>query len=163
MGLTTPPPPYDVAEIFPELPFPPGTDLCQVLRVREYPIEELPDELYEKIEKSALIGADLYEDQLSVAPGTKVGGWIPWVQAPETVTCRHGHEMEHLLTIASWEHDPGAAPRWAPLEERHLLSSDFDPEQLGPSGLMIGDAGDAHLFVCLECPDRPVGSAAQWS
>lgn len=164
-----------VAELLTEVPEPvagekgllPQPCVLSPERVKEYPAWETSAELAEKIEEweSSLDDAEgwSYQYHLSAAPGTKVGGWIDWSQSPETVACGHGHEMAHLLTIASWEHDPGSAARWVPLEERHLLSSDFDPEQMGPSGLMIGDAGAAYLFVCMECPDRPIDSVAQWS
>ncbi|ACZ90091.1 hypothetical protein Sros_7406 [Streptosporangium roseum DSM 43021] len=203
----------------PELPFPPDTDVCQVLwcpfvhesdyrpvvhvvwrdshlltdllaeapepvasekgyrprpcvlspeRVEEYPaVWEASKELYAKIDawESSLDGPEewSYQYHLSVAPGTKVGGWVDWVQSPESVECDQDHEMEHLLTIASWEHDPGSAIRWVPLKERHLLSSDFDPERMGPAGIMIGDAGSTYLFICSQCPDRPVRGVSQWS
>ncbi|GAB1822880.1 YwqG family protein [Herbidospora sp. RD11066] len=203
----------------PELPFPAGADVCQVLwcpfvhesdyrpvvhvswrdskliedvitevpepaayekgyiprpcvlspeRVKEFPAsEEMTAELFGKLDEweSSLDDPEKwsYQYHLSVAPGTKVGGWVDWVQSSEVVTCGQGHEMRHLLTIASWEHDPGSATRWVPIEERHLLSSDFDLEQMGPAGIMIGDAGSMYLFVCTECPDRPVRGVNQWS
>ncbi|WP_198679310.1 hypothetical protein [Thermomonospora amylolytica] len=137
-------------------------------RVTEYPAWELPEEVTEKIrawQESRQRNPDgwEYDYHLAVAPGTKVGGWISWIQAPETVTCDQGHQMHHLLTIASWEHEPGSAQRWTPLQERHLLGPDFDPNRLSPTGLLIGDAGSIYLFTCLQCPDRPVAGVSQWS
>ncbi|MGJ6962796.1 hypothetical protein ACSDR0_12890 [Streptosporangium sp. G11] len=137
-------------------------------RVEEYPaVWEASKELYERIDawESSLDSLEewSYQYHLSVAPGTKVGGWVDWEQISERVECGQGHEMEHLLTIASWEHDPGSAIRWEPLEERYLHSSNFDPERMGPAGIMIGDAGSTYLFICKQCPDRPVRGISQWS
>lgn len=50
-----------------------------------------------------------------------------------------------------------------PIEERHLLGSDFDPDRLSPTGLMIGDAGSIYLCTCPHCPDRPIEGIVQWS
>ncbi len=203
----------------PELPFPTGTDLCQVLwcpvphepdyvpplhvtwrdsrlvtdvlvdapapiesdtdflpspcslspeRVEEYQsVWELPARLTKKIwewESSPDNPEGWeYQSHLSTASGTKVGGWVDWIQDPYPMECDHGHEMQHLLTIASWEHDAGSCRRWTPLEEQHLLGPYQVPELLEPADIMIGDAGSMYLFTCLECPDRPVESISQCS
>ncbi|MFC4062359.1 DUF1963 domain-containing protein [Planomonospora corallina] len=203
----------------PELPFPAGTDLCQVLwcpvthepdyvpvvrvvwrdsrpvtdvlgevpapieseeeylpvpcvlspeRVREYPsVWELPAKLYKKVaawdESADNPGEWSYQYHLSTAPGTKVGGWVDWDQGSLSMECDHGHEMRHLLTIASWEHDGASCRTWTPVEERHLLGPYQVPEILEPAGIMIGDAGSMYLFTCVECPGHPVMAASQWS
>ncbi|MGV9309623.1 hypothetical protein ACWDLG_40185 [Nonomuraea sp. NPDC003727] len=104
-----------------------------------------------------------YFAHLSSAPGSKVGGWVHWIQDPEKVDCSEGHEMAHLLTIASREFDIESGKRWAPIEERPLLAPHAPLEIREPTDLVIQDAGSLYLFVCLECPERPVGSLSQGS
>ncbi|MGI5487897.1 DUF1963 domain-containing protein [Microtetraspora malaysiensis] len=201
----------------PELPFPAGTDLCQVLwcpvthepdfapvldtvwrdsrpvtevlsevpepiesekeylpspcvlspeRVREFPSARvLPTKLHKKIRAWSTSPSNpekwSYQYHLSTAPGTKVGGWIDWIQDPIPMECDRGHEMQHLLTIASWEHDGASCKTWTPLEEQHLLGAYQVPELLEPADIMTG--GSTYLFICLECPDRPVETVSQCS
>ena len=134
-------------------------------RVREYPSAwVLPTKLDKQIAewtKSSHNPEDWsYQYHLSAAPGTKVGGWIDWMQDPISMECDRGHEMSHLLTIASWEHDTESCRTWTPLEEQHLLGL---PELLEPANIMIGDAGSMYIFTCLKCPDRPVETISQCS
>ncbi|MEU6789096.1 DUF1963 domain-containing protein [Nonomuraea angiospora] len=203
----------------PELPFPAGTDLCQVLwcpvthkpdhapvlhviwrdsrlvtnvlgeapepleteeeylpspcvlspeRVREYPsagvVPAILDRKIAEWSKSSQNPEEWsYQYHLSTAPGTKVGGWIDWIQDPISMECDRGHEMSHLLTIASWEHDGESCKRWTPLEEQPLLGPYQVSELLEPADIMIGDAGSMYVFTCLECPDRPVETISQCS
>ncbi|GAA3884561.1 hypothetical protein GCM10022243_56690 [Saccharothrix violaceirubra] len=152
----------------PELPFPEGTDVCQVLwcprghepyytprfrvlwrdsasvaevavapepdrehsdvdflpnpcriapeRVVEYPqLRELPsDGLRERIVAWEREQKWDYSEHLSAAPGTKVGGWMEWIQDPFRPDCARGHRMTPLLTvsdseISGWE-------TWMPME-----------------------------------------------
>ncbi|MFD2467491.1 hypothetical protein [Amycolatopsis silviterrae] len=156
----------------PELPFPDGTDVCQVLwcatdhephygplplvrwrdsasvtAVRAAPEPDLalveeenvpspcrvwPERVVEYPHWDDLASDDLraridawekgkdwdYYRHLSVAPGSKVGGWISWVQSPEWPECERGHRMDHLLTVASAEAGSGNWETWMPLEER---------------------------------------------
>ncbi|WP_370937835.1 hypothetical protein [Amycolatopsis sp. cg13] len=156
----------------PELPFPDGTDVCQVLwcptdhephygprplvrwrdsssvtevraapepdlglgdeeslpspcriwpeRVTEFPHwDDLPSaRLRARIEEWEKGKDWTYYEHLSVAPGSKVGGWIGWVQYPEWPECERGHRMDHLLTVSSAESAGGGWETWMPLEEQ---------------------------------------------
>jgi hypothetical protein len=104
-----------------------------------------------------------YEYDLAVASGTKVGGYPGWTQPPNWPVCECGVQMDHLLTVASWEFSRGDEKRWIPLEDRPAMagwgfdSADDHPWRLiqNPAGLMLGDAGGIYVFVCVSCPDRP--------
>ncbi|MFC3452894.1 hypothetical protein [Amycolatopsis speibonae] len=154
----------------PELPFPDGTDVCQVLwcptdhephygplpqvwwrdaakvtevatapdpdrllsddgslpvpcrispeRVVEFPgWEDLPsDDLRERLETWEKGQEWRYGRHLSVAPGTKVGGWVSWIQSPVRPECDRDHRMDHLLTVASSECGSDAWQAWMPVE-----------------------------------------------
>ncbi|NRQ31495.1 DUF1963 domain-containing protein [Nonomuraea sp. NN258] len=129
-------------------------------RVREYPSAwTLPESLDERIEDSGWS----YQYHLSTAPGTKVGGWVHWIQDPMPMECARGHEMSHLLTVASREHDAESGRAWTPLEEQHLLGPYQVPELQEPADITIGDAGSMFVFVCVTCPDRPVETIVQHS
>lgn len=163
----------------PELPFPDDADSLQVLwcpldhepYCQPHTIDpagwRLPAELRERIWawEDEFPNPDdwSYFPHLSSAPGSKVGGWVRWIQDPEQVKCSEGHEMAHLLTIASREFDIESGKRWAPIEERSLLAPHTPLEIQEPTDLMIQDAGSLYLFVCLECPERPVDSLSQGS
>jgi hypothetical protein len=117
------------------------------------------------LERLGITGdSGLYQRHFSVAPGTKVGGYVGWVQDPRVPTCRCGAPMEHLLTIASAEFD-GAYQRWMPLEERHVWREGFDARHAVQSAadLMFGDMGSFYVFVCRRCPERPVSAVSQGS
>ncbi|GAA2839446.1 YwqG family protein [Crossiella cryophila] len=203
------------ARDLPELPFPPGTDLLQVLwcphthedlqgsigpyvqlfwrdsdsitpttepppepgmldgddsrlplpcvlnpeRVREYPwYEELPAELVQALdgleaEFGVAAGNDQYSYQysLSIASGSKVGGWVAWSvtdQIPQPCP-ECASPMDHLLTIDDYEWDGGSLPRWRPIEEDlvdHLADR--------PTGMDLHDA--VRIFVCPVSLDHPV-------
>jgi len=158
------------ARDLPELPFPEGTDVCQVLwcpidhephyaprpevhwrtaatvsevatapepnselsdvcylpapcritpdRVREFPeLADLSsDELRERIEKWEKDQDWGYNENLSAAPGTKIGGWISWIQDPVWPECAQGHQMAHLLTVATAESGSRSWKTWLPVE-----------------------------------------------
>lgn len=111
----------------------------------------------------ARTGWDLWSDLLE-APGTKLGGHPSWAQDPDWPACACGDRMTHLATIASWEYDGVFSRRWIPLEEQPLFDLDVPqremfaqhPEIRHPHGIMLGDIGNYHLFVCTTCPDRPI-------
>ncbi|GAA4529346.1 hypothetical protein [Amycolatopsis samaneae] len=156
----------------PELPFPEGSDVCQVLwcptdhephygprpvvrwrdsasvtavgaavepdpvlsaeeslpvpcrvwpeRVVEFPHwRDLPsDEVRERVAVWEKEREWSYSEHLSVAPGSKVGGWVSWVQDPFWPECDRGHRMDHLLTVATGEWGDESWRTWMPLEER---------------------------------------------
>jgi hypothetical protein len=110
----------------------------------------------------ALAGWDLWSDLL-VAPGSKLGGHPSWVQGPEWPQCACGARMAHLATIASWEYDGVFSRRWIPVQEQPLFDLQAEqgalfaqhPEIRQPHGMMLGDAGNYHLFTCTACPYRP--------
>jgi hypothetical protein len=151
---------------------------CRLLpeRVIEYPsVYDLPEEGVERIRtwEDQNLGPDgmhacEYEWDLSVACGTKIGGYAKWIQSPWIPACQCGRCMEHLLTIASWEWD-GVIGRWTPAEERKILASfpgawdEWSKEQKrielwlhAPTGLVLGDAGHMQLFVCRHCGAWPI-------
>ena len=127
------------------------------------------DELIAREAESDLarLGIDddpLYQYHFSVAPGTKVGGHVHWVQDPDVPVCACGVPMQHLLTIASAEFD-GAYQRWMPEGERRVWQQGYDARSAVQSaaGLMIGDMGSFFVFVCGHCPDRPIRGLVQSS
>lgn len=142
-------------------------------RIREYlAIGDLPEEMQQRIwewEDTDAAQGYSYQYHLSVAPGTKIGGYVQWVQDPEIPVCTScQHEMEHLLTIDSLEWDGESWRTWQPLEERHLT---FDDASLvdqrratqGSTGLVLGDANRLVVFICRSCPGWPTASIHQSS
>jgi hypothetical protein len=148
-------------------------------RVTEYPPELSVEEEDRIVAALADIGGstddgqepddprDLYRCELSAADGTKLRGYVNWIQSPQTPWCDHGHAMEHLLTIASSEWDGGNWRRWRAVEERDLYerlwsAGDRDAESLvRPAGLMLGDVGNIYVFICCRCEGWPVKSVSQ--
>ncbi|CAA9579725.1 MAG: hypothetical protein AVDCRST_MAG18-2964 [uncultured Thermomicrobiales bacterium] len=144
-------------------------------RVTEYPYQsDLPAELGEAIHRweveRGIEGP--YETEMSVAPGTKLGGYVDWIQFEWIPTCECGHDMEHLLTIASEEFG-GHWPRWCPIEDVQatgLSQAELETgyaylyalEDAGrSSGIMLGDVGSLYLFICRKCPTWPIDSVVQ--
>jgi hypothetical protein len=152
---------------------------CRLLPecVTEFPsVYDLPEDLVQRIYKweDQHLGPDgahtcEYEGELSVAVGTKVGGYVHWIQFPWVPACECGRPMEHLLTIATVEWDGIVDRRWTPVEEQAILGSfqgTWDQLDEGckalhgalwrPTGLSLGDAGQMQLFVCRHCGRWPV-------
>ena len=103
-------------------------------------------------------GADpveVYQKQLSAAPGTKVGGFPCWKgepNPPACATCKRG--MDYLLTVDSDEHGDAS---WIPTEEQ------AKPNVAGfanAHGLTMPAPGNRHAFVCRRCADWPVAWAS---
>jgi hypothetical protein len=154
---------------------------CRLLpeRVIEYPfVGDLPGDLAERIEKwedqnlvrrkmNVFEHACEYEGELSVAYGTKIGGYPLLKQAAHSgLNCKCGRPMEHLLTIASMEWDGVGDRRWTPVEEQAIFASfrraydEWGEEHntifgalWNPTGINLGDAGHMQLFVCRHCLD----------
>jgi hypothetical protein len=152
---------------------------CRLLpeRVVEFPsVYDLPEDVVQRIYdwESQHLGPDGmqvcdYEGELSVAPGTKVGGFIHWIQFPWEPACECGRPMEHLLTIATVEWGGITDRRWTPTEEQARLDSfpgtwdQWDEQRKAiqtalwnPTALMLGDAGQMQLFVCRHCGSWPI-------
>jgi hypothetical protein len=108
--------------------------------------------------------ASLYQYHFSVAPGTKVGGYVHWMQDPDVPKCAAGHAMDHLLTVASLEFD-GAWQRWLPEEDLAIWSRPYAERKLvqSPTGLTFGDAGSYYIFTCPRCAERPIAAVHQSS
>lgn len=128
-------------------------------RVAEFPnVESLPASVREKL--GAKWGStERYACLLSVAGGTKVGGYPLWGHDPDPVTCptcKWG--MDYLLTVAGEEWDGGNWPRWMPLEERGVRDGSARAERgyCAASGLRFGNGLAVHLFACRRCDGWPV-------
>ena len=145
----------------------PGPCVLDPERVTEYPAHDLPRDVWPQIRETVKrIEADTgwqYDTDLAVASGTKTGGYPGWTQLPDWPVCECGTQMQHLLTVASWEFSRGDEKRWIPLQDRPAMAGwGFNSSQnhpwraiQNPAGLMLGDAGGIYLFVCVQCPRRP--------
>ncbi len=123
----------------------------------EYPNWDLPDNLVERVgewsdeveETTGISYFDAFTTRQS-----KVGGYPGWTQAPRWPECVCGERMEHLLTISASE----SCGRWLPVEERTSPGSGWevsDARQDNSHGMVMGDAGGIHVFVCRACPNWP--------
>ncbi|MFH0177976.1 hypothetical protein ACIA6D_36800 [Streptomyces cacaoi] len=92
---------------------------------------------------------EFYMDELSVAPGWKVGGWPPWgLTDPIARFCvASGTPMSPLLTIASNEWD--ASGGWVPYEDQALAALD-DAGVANPPGVQVSRGNQLQLYVCPE-------------
>jgi len=100
---------------------------------------------------------EFYGEQLSHAPGWKVGGWTRWgLTDPVPRLCPAcGTEADPLLTIATTEWNAGSKS-WTPEEEQ------TDPTPLLPGTppanftmLDIARGSDLQLHICPASPDHP--------
>ena len=98
-----------------------------------------------------------YRDQLSVAPGWKVGGWTHWgLTDPIPQFCPAcDTEMAPLLTIASTEWDDSTRS-WIPYEDQAnaALSATY-PDPANPAMIMVASGYDLQLYACPAFPDHP--------
>jgi hypothetical protein len=106
-------------------------------------------------------GGPSYQDDLSIPPGWRVGGFPSWASTgPMTVDCAScASPMRLLLTAGGGELDSGSHS-WAPLEDR-------DPTVRGqasilggwtvadPTRLRFGRDRDLHVFTCAADPGHP--------
>ncbi|MGY0234017.1 hypothetical protein [Longispora urticae] len=108
-----------------------------------------------------------YNQELALAPGTKVGGWADWIQYAEHPDCRCGRPMRHLLTIASWEGNPWSydrwLPEWATRPAARTETQPWRPTGHEDAGLTLGDAGSYYVFTCPRCPDHQATTVFQCS
>jgi hypothetical protein len=99
----------------------------------------------------------IYQFELSVCPGNKLGGYMAWIQDPEWRTCdRCGRPMEHLLTLTDMEVNGGTWQRWLPLEDRKLWDDLREHKAISNApGWRLGGGGMFYQ-VCRHCADWPV-------
>jgi hypothetical protein len=142
--------------------------------VTEYPApHELPadsaglvaawDEQQDELESELL-----YQFDLGVAPGWKLGGWGPWsFTDPAPLDCACGAPMRPFLTIASYEWQ-GLGGSWQPFEDRVDLSLPF-PRSLPdgsvstntPTEVYIGRGYNLQVYTCPSSIDHPVRQRMQ--
>jgi uncharacterized protein (TIGR02996 family) len=174
-------------------PTPAGGELLSILspcvlhpeRIVEYPDPFELDELHYEVEESEVLAttadalnrlvavgergpgdaAGLYQDCLSTAHGTKVGGYPDWVQNDEYPRCSCGKTMELLVMFASTEFYGGVWGRWLPIQDREVLKVDFLQQRpvSEPMGVMFGDMGNMYVFHCRNCKARPIRAFMQCS
>ena len=98
---------------------------------------------------------EFYIDELSVAPGWKVGGWPPWGLTDPVgrfcVAC--GAAMSPLLTIASNEWDAGNRG-WAPHQDQALAALD-DVSVANPPKVQVSRGNHLQLYACSKFPAHP--------
>lgn len=140
-------------------------------RVTEYPwYQELPDDVLQRLrafnpaDRPDAWYPDLYDD-VATATGFRVGGSMNWsvTDMPALVcsTCRSPLFM--LLHLDTCEWYPGShGERWQPVEEHHLEhgSPEYDRAR-EPTGMVIGRASRAGVFVCSATPDHPAAYFGQ--
>ncbi len=133
-------------------------------QVREYPpAQELSENLLDEIRK-ALGGDDendeddvleLYENELSVCPSSKILGYPFWVQNPETPTCLCGKTMEHLLTLSANEFDKGNYRRWCS-EGRGIWRRKPEARTALQRPAFDRLDGRQYIFICKQCASWPI-------
>lgn len=107
-----------------------------------------------------------FGSHLTVAPGTKLGGWPNWHQPPYWPECECGGRPVYFLSVQTYEFDGGEAVRWVPFHDQDMVtrfyrdrdSVDFEVFEAArnPHGLQIGRSGGLHLFLCVQCPGTPL-------
>jgi hypothetical protein len=135
--------------------YPAAMELDEDLRARvaewsaRQKADAAPGSVYDGAEEA------FYDLELSVSPGWKVGGWIPWSTTdPCPQYCSAcGSRMEPLLSIASdeWQPDVGS---WIPYEDRAAASHTADPDPARPT--RVGIHGyDLNVLACPATPEHP--------
>jgi hypothetical protein len=99
---------------------------------------------------------DLYQRELSTAPGWKVGGWPTWgLTDPNPQYCPAcGTKMSPLLTIASAEWD-SSTRSWIPYEDQEHADPGACPDLSTPTRIRINDSNQLQLYTCPAFPDHP--------
>ncbi|WP_327149279.1 hypothetical protein [Nocardia sp. NBC_01329] len=134
--------------------------------VTEYPAApELDKDVYQQLKlwEAGYLGIDVedlgdtespYQQDLSVAPGWKIGGYVgwgrndPWVQP--CPTC--GRPTEPVLTLASSEWD-GGQHSWVPYEDQPADMSRYGSGE--PTKIQIHDMWDLVIGACPASPEHP--------
>ncbi|WP_407565641.1 hypothetical protein [Streptomyces sp. 184] len=98
---------------------------------------------------------EFYGNELSVAPGWKVGGWPSWgLTDPVARFCiACGAEMSPLVTIASNEWD-ASSHGWVPYEDRELAAL-RNAAAANPPGVTVSRGNHLQLYVCPDHPYHP--------
>jgi hypothetical protein len=148
----------------------PVTEYPSYSRYPDY--SDLPEPLRQRVQWWDDLTAGLYTEVLSVAPGTKAGGYPQWIQEAQWPECDCGRRMDHLLTIATTEW--GNRMRWIPPEDRDLAFAgeryeasftsgrpSLSQDVFAPHGIKLGDIGSIYLFTCTACRNRPLDGVAQ--
>ncbi|TQE32177.1 hypothetical protein Sipo8835_21180 [Streptomyces ipomoeae] len=121
-------------------------------QVTEYPYADLlPPDLRDAIDEWDADG-DLYQYDLSITEGWKVGGYASWhLTDPYPMNCADcATPMELLLAIDSYEWD-GRESSWTPMEDRGVTLPMRDVKT--PTQVMVGRTGTGYVFIC---PTDPV-------
>ena len=139
--------------------------------VTDYPYEDAPEALYERLREhdepffgTQKEGWSVWD--LLVMHGCKVGGYPSWTQSPEWPECpKCQRTMGHLLTLSG---DEGGRS-WIPLEEWETAgysggieeaTADDEAAEANrhPLDMTFGDNGGCYVFYCGHCPDMPLAS-----
>lgn len=126
------------------IPIPCALHPEQVVEYRQ----ELGEELWEKIrdlDECGWKGTSLrYQYDLSVAPGTKAGGWARWhALDPDPMPCADcGEQLDLLVSFDTCERDDGAG-HWNAIDP---TEPDLDLKNI--TGLTLGRGGDLQIFGC---------------
>ena len=99
---------------------------------------------------------DLYHNELSTAPGWKVGDWAKWaLNDPFPQFCPAcDTEMVPLLTIASVEWYVSAGS-WIPYEDQDHAAPGAYPDLSQSTMIRISDNDHLQLYTCPASPDHP--------
>jgi hypothetical protein len=117
-------------------------------RVMEYPgFDVLPETVRHKIKDAAI-----YDRTLSVACGSKVGGYPKVLKPGDDTSCPSCRKVtDFLLTIDQSEWSDESKSRWMPVEEQGK------PALPNHTGLHFGPAfGRVHIFICRRCEGWPI-------
>jgi hypothetical protein len=138
--------------------------------VVEYTMADAPSDFWPPLRErgrafEALSGLR-FGSHLTVAPGTKIGGWPYWCQRPYWPQCDCGSTPTYFLTIQTYEFDGNQAARWVPYHDRDAVNRfyrdrraiDFEVFEAArnPHGLQVGRSGGLHLFLCIHCSYMPL-------
>lgn len=142
--------------LFPEqvMEFPPRSLVPGIMREQLDDWQPSDGELAEQNPKR------LYRDQLSTAPGTKVGGWPRWNSEPATPTCPNCDRLtDYLLTIDPSEWSEHTAERWRPREDRERVEAEADAYRRAANVAFAADRDKPiHIYICRRCEHLPAYS-----
>ncbi|WP_280468215.1 hypothetical protein [Nocardia cyriacigeorgica] len=161
--LATPPAPSEV-----EYGYMPEPCVLAPEQITEYPdFLELSEQLRQQLadrstwqaagavvdDSYAMAWEEFYINELSIAPGWKVGGWPRWgLTDPIARFCVDcGAAMSPLLTIASNEWDASTASSWAPHEDRAIAALGH-ASVANPPKVQVSRGNQLQLYVCSKVP-----------